>query len=147
MMKKSKSSAWNRGALCALTFVLCAILFFKAGEAKGAINAEPGSAGDPLITKSYLDERLMGAMGGFCAVRLTKSEKLTVAAGGEFVVYSGNATVVGAEGVVNLTNGELFAKGNSAIRYHLYLSPADTSGIRADKDCIVYVSGAYTVGK
>ena len=55
-MKKKKT-------LIGVAVVMCMI--FGAGVLVGAAtsSAEPGSAGDPLITKSYLDERLAAISG------------------------------------------------------------------------------------
>lgn len=41
-----------------LCILVAAGIIFKTGQLVGAATAEPGSSGDPIITKSYLDSRL-----------------------------------------------------------------------------------------
>lgn len=148
-MKKTEIERWIKLALLTLALAVCGAAIYGAGMAKGASGAVPGSAGDPLITKSYLDERLSELAGGsaggmFSRVTLSRGDRISVKGGGELMVYSGNAEVTGSDGLVNLTTGELFRDGNSAIKYHLYLSPADDSGIRASGNVTVFVRGGYT---
>lgn len=129
-----------------LAFTIVGLLCYRAGRVDGAANGVPGSVSDPLITKSYLDERLSeldGTGGGFVRVTLARGETLTLYSGSELMLYSGSAAVSGAEGLVSLTTGELFKKGNSVLRYNLYLAPSDGSGISADASATVYVRGSY----
>lgn len=140
----------NLGRIFAFAIVLAfvASLCYRAGRADGASGGGvPGSAGDPLITRSYLEERLSqiqkGEAASFQKVTLTKGEELLLYAGSEMMLYGGSAAVRGADGLVNLTTGELFKKGNSTVRYHLYFAPADGSGIKADGNVTAYVRGNY----
>lgn len=126
---------------------VCSIVLYRAGMVKGASAGTPGSASDPLVTKSYLEQQLAKLGGGsaaFLQVSLSKGERLLLDCGSEAVLYSGNASVDGAEGLINLTTGELFRSGNSLVRYHLYLSPADSSGLTAAGNVVVFVQGGYT---
>jgi hypothetical protein len=140
----------NLGQIFAFAVILALVasLCYRAGRADGASGGGvPGSAGDPLITRSYLEERLSqiqkGEAASFQKVTLIKGEELALYAGSEMMLYSGNAAVRGADGLVNLTTGELFKKGNSTVRYHLYFAPVDGSGIKADSNVTVYVRGNY----
>ncbi|MDE7326013.1 MAG: hypothetical protein K2N63_07045, partial [Lachnospiraceae bacterium] len=120
---------------------------YRAGRVDGALGGGvPGSAGDPLITKSYLEERLAQVSGGtaaFVKVTLLRGEGIVLYSGSELMLYSGSAAVTGADGLVNLTTGELFKRGNSTVRYNLYLAPADGCGIEADGNVTAYVRGNY----
>lgn len=143
-----KSKNLGRIFAFAVILALVASLCYRAGRADGASGGGvPGSAGDPLITRSYLEERLSqvqkGEAASFQKVTLTKGEELLLYAGSEMMLYSGSAAVRGADGLVNLTTGELFKKGNSTVRYHLYFAPADGSGIKADGNVTAYVRGNY----
>ncbi len=133
--------------LLVLVLALVGSLCYRAGRADGAGSGVPGSVGDPLITKSYLEERLSEVGGGstsrFTKVTLTRGEEITLDAGSELVLYSGSAAVAGSAGLVNLTTGELFKRGNSVVRYHLYLAPEDGCGIAADTNVTAYVCGGY----
>ena len=140
----------NLGYICifALILTFVASMCYRAGRADGASGGGvPGSAGDPLITRSYLEERLSqiqkGEAASFQKITLRQGEELSLYTGSEMMLYDGSALVKGADGLVNLTTGELFKKGNSTVRYHLYFSPANGSGIQADGDVTVYVRGNY----
>lgn len=133
-------------ALWILALAVVGMICYRAGRVNGAANGVPGSVRDPLITKSYLEERLSelgGGSTGFLKVVLARGEELTLYSGSELMLYSGSAAVTGAEGLVNMTTGELFKKGNSIVRYHLYLAPADGCGIAADGSVTVYIRGNY----
>jgi hypothetical protein len=134
--------------------ILCAGLF-RAGMVVGAASSEPGSEGDPLITQSYLESRLKEVGAGtstgsdssdiYKKEVLDKNKELTVSAGGEIVLFSGNASVVGKNGLVNLSSGELFKTGNSAVKYNIYLSPASSSGMKASSSVTVFIKGSYSI--
>ncbi len=146
-MKKTISGRIFIFAVFLMIFAAAGTIFYRAGLAKGASGGVAGSVSDPLITKSYLEEQLSkisGGTGSFSKIVLSKGDQLTVNTGGQIVIYSGSAEVTGTDGLLNLTTGELFRSGNSAIRYHLYLSPADTSGIKASNSVTVFVWGGYS---
>ena len=144
-MKKTISSRVFIFAVFLIIFAAVGTIFYRAGLAKGASGGVAGSVSDPLITKSYLEEQLSKiSTGSFSKIVLSKGDQLTVNTGGQIVIYSGSAEVTGTDGLLNLTTGELFRSGNSAIRYHLYLSPADTSGIKASNSVTVFVWGGYS---
>lgn len=142
-----KKRDYKTFSLLVLALALVAILCYRAGRADGAGSGIPGSVSDPLITKSYLEERLSQVGGGkaayFSKVTLARGEQLTLYAGGELMLYAGSGAVTGANGLVNLTTGELFKRGNSVVRYHLYLAPEDGCGISADTGATVYVRGDF----
>lgn len=129
--------------------ILC-IGMFQTGKMVGAGSSEPGSSGDPLITKSYLDERLGGIGGGtqtsgYTLVNLTAGQVFSAKEGTCFTIYVGNATVSGRNALVNLSTGELFESGTSAVLYSLYLATGRDSGIKAIGNVSIYVLGGYTI--
>ncbi len=132
-----------------ISFIAIVIIAFKVGIEVGAATSEPGSAGDPLITKSYLDKRLDefsgGGSGGYKKVTVNKNETLTASVGAELILYSGNATVKGRDGLINLSSGELFKSGNTVVKYNIFLSPDSDSGIKADTTAILFIKGNYNI--
>lgn len=128
-----------------------AVAMFRFGMVAGATNNTPGSTGDPLITQSYLEKRLgeltvdsKEEQSGYRKVSVTKGKQLLVEEGSEFVIYSGEATVFGDKGMLNLTKGVL-EKSSTTERYASYLSPSDSSGVKATASCVIYVKGSYTM--
>lgn len=141
-----KQKKW-RVVLFLFLLAAAGIILYRAGMVKGASAGLPGSVSDPLITKSYLEQQLAKLGGGsasFFQISLSKGERLLLDCGSEVVLYSGSASVDGTEGLINLTTGELFRNGNSLVRYNLYLSPADSSGLTAAGNVVVFVQGGYT---
>ena len=120
---------------------------FYIGKAYGAGESSPGTSGDPLITKSYLEERLAGVgepVRGFKRVVLNKGDALYADRGSEIVIYRGNAAVKGEGGLINLSKGVLFKEGDTAVKYNIFLAPDDGCGIIASGKVIVFVSGSYS---
>ena len=128
---------------------------FRTGMAFGAGSAAPGSQGDPLVTRSYLESRLEGISGGgssavssdggFSRVSLTKGQSLVISDGGELVVYSGNGTVLGTTGMLSLSDSQMFPAGTSAVLYAHILGIGSASGVKASGDMTVYVKGGYRI--
>lgn len=119
--------------------VFAGVLLFCSGMTVGAATNEPGSAGDPLITRSYLEQQLEGIGTGFECITLKKGETLTLAQGAQVILYTGNATVVGS--FIDTTAGSLASAGTKVQKYHSYLAPADESGFTADATCVIFLSG------
>ncbi|MBO5351722.1 MAG: hypothetical protein J6J42_08100 [Lachnospiraceae bacterium] len=134
MEKKANKRFWMAGAV-----VLGGSLLFCSGMTVGAATSEPGSAGDPLITRSYLEEQLKGATGGYECITMKKGDTLEVAQGAQLIVYTGSATVTG--NLIDLTSGSLANAGTKVQKYHSYLAPADGSGFTAAATCVIFLSG------
>ncbi len=143
---------------------LSAIALFGGGYAFGAGSAQPGSQGDPLVTLSYLESRLAGITGndtantgntgtgsgngisaGFARIDLTKGQSLILSDGSEMVVYSGNGTVLGTTGMMNLAEAQMFPAGTSVVLYTQFLGIGGTSGVKAGGNMTIYVRGGYKV--
>lgn len=145
--KKIENGRIYKTLLLLLALVACGVFLYRAGMVKGASGSVPGSVSDPLVTKSYLEQQLAqvsGGSGAFLQVSLSKGDSVQLPAGSEVMIYSGNATVTGNDGLVNLTSGELFKSGNSLVRYNLYLSPSASSGLTASGSVIIFIRGSYT---
>ena len=134
MEKKKKSSLWLAGGA-----VLAGTLLFCSGMQVGAATNEPGSAGDPLITLSYLEQRLEQNNSSYQCITLKKGELLSLAQGSQVILYTGTASVL--ENLMDITTGTLVSRGAKAEKYHSYLVPADGSGFTAQTTCVIFLSG------
>lgn len=125
--------------------VLLAGAFFS-GHAAGAASKTPGTTGDPLITLSYLEERLAGAGIGTGAekVQLGKGRKIVGEAGTGIVLLGGSVTAAGT-GLADLTEGKLTEQDTSLFLYHNYMVTEDGAGCEALSSCTVLISGEYTI--
>lgn len=126
------------------TFLITAFLVIRT---YGSEEGFPGSDGDPLITKSYLEKRLKETplKEGFRKVKIKKKAKLLLKEGSEILIYKGSGRVTGDEGLINVTQGVLFEKEHSLVKYHLFLAPSDNCGIIANDRVIAFVSGEYQI--
>lgn len=131
--------------IAGLVIAASCFTMFQAGMKAGAAQATPGSSGDPLITQSYLESQLENVgSSSYKKVSLVKGKTLKTSQGAELVIYSGNGTVTGG-GLVNLTTGEMFEKGMSAVMYSHYLSPASGCGVKATSSMVIFIKGSYTI--
>ncbi|MBR6536160.1 MAG: hypothetical protein IKT67_03080 [Lachnospiraceae bacterium] len=137
-MKGYKKLLWGIGAA-----VLLAGAFFT-GHYAGAASKTPGSTGDPLVTRSYVEKQLGLVQGGAKKVQLSKGQMLTGGAGTGIVVLGGSVTAAG-NGLVDLTVGELTERDTSMFLYHSYIIAEEGNGCEALSGCTLLVSGEYTV--
>mgnify|MGYP001309668626 CR=1 FL=1 len=157
-----KLMGWLSGALLA---VLAGVLILDSTA--GADSSKvPGSADDPVVTKSYVDQKiaeLRGNLGGGSAssgagsesklvvVTVPADKTIYVKAGGELVVRSGKAVAVSsdANGLSDMTDGVDIPPGKPVGNNHLILFPRDGRGVKAapesKQDLIVLVRGGYEV--
>jgi hypothetical protein len=132
-------------------------------SAEGA-SQQPGSAEDPLVTKSYVDqqvarlvkEELAKAGGGAATagaemtiVNVANHQRLMAAAGTEVIVRTGKAVayVTDGTGISDVTDGKNITNGQPVLKDHLILFPRDGRGIMPDpkqkNGLIVMVRGEY----
>lgn len=137
-MKKYKK------VLCGIGVALLVAGAFLTGHTAGAASKAPGSSGDPLVTLSYLEERLGTAAGGARTVQLKKGQTLQGAPGTGIVVLGGSVTASG-DGLVDLTAGKLTESDTSMFLYHNYIVAEENSGCDALSACTLLVSGEYAV--
>ena len=133
-----------------------------------ATDGTPGSASDPVVSKSYMDAQIailqtqiddLKASGGtgapsqsaapvFEVVKVDAGKKLIGGASTEIILRSGNATAIaGASGgVSDLTGGVDLSTGTDVSKNHLLVIPVDDGrGIRCTSTCYVMVKGDYTL--
>lgn len=121
----------------------------------------PGSAEDPVVTKSYVDEQLAKAGGGSTETpgANTALEVVTVPAGKTLMAGQGTEVIVrvgkaiayssDASGIADLTGGTDLTKGKAVPTNHLLLFPREGRGILPDPNqkngLTVLVKGNYTL--
>lgn len=115
---------------------------FFTGHSAGAASKTPGSMGDPLITRGYLEERLAAVGGGMEKVQLSRGEILTGEIGTEIVVLGGSLTAEGT-GLVDLSTGTLTEEDTSLFLYHNYVAAEEGAGCEALSSCVLLVFGKY----
>lgn len=135
-MKKTK-------LIICMLLVLCFI--FGAGYAVGAATAEPGSNGDPLVSKSYLENRISAVekQSGLQSVTISKGKQLVCSKGAQLVVISGSVKATGA--LSDITDGKRIAKNKTVSNDHSVVVVKDKTGIKATKSAVVFVAGSYTI--
>ncbi|MGZ4111311.1 MAG: hypothetical protein ACXVP5_02595 [Tumebacillaceae bacterium] len=123
--------------------------------------AQPGSADDPIVTKSYVDAKLAGGGGtnnggggstgsdAFAVVQLAAGQVLKGSAGTEIILRSGSATAVSSVNgaVVDVSGSADLAQGAKVAINHLLLVPrTDGRGVKAGSSTNFFmVRGAYTI--
>ncbi|GAB1477169.1 hypothetical protein MASR2M70_20050 [Bacillota bacterium] len=121
----------------------------------GAADFEPGSSGDPVVTKSYVDAKIAALKGSdgsaasvFTPVFVEAGKTLLGGAGTELILRSGGALAVaeGEDGLSDVTEGKDLKATFALTRNHLLLVPRDDGrGIIAATDIWVMVKGTYTI--
>lgn len=165
LLKSQKWLASVAGAF--LAGVICVFVFYSTVDADSA--KTPGSADDPVVTKSYVDAKVAaqvkaeldklaasGSLGGGSGetaslevVVIPVGKTMIVKAGGELVVRTGSAVAVSSDtnGLSDMTDGVDIAPGKSVGNNHLILFPRDGRGVTHDAksktDMIVLVRGGY----
>jgi hypothetical protein len=143
-IKYFKSHIFKILAAIALFALACLVMT----AAVRAANDAPGSEGDPVVTKSYVDKQLSAAGGVFTAVEVAAGRRLIGGAGAEIILRSGEAAIISNEsnGVSDLTDGSDLMTGARALPNHLLLVPRDDGrGLTALTDLWVMVRGPYTL--
>ncbi|MCH1642115.1 hypothetical protein MJ257_18615 [Paenibacillus timonensis] len=140
-------------------------------QAEGAATT-PGTADDPVVTKSYVDQAIQQAIGGgggfstpstpstgssgssssdagIQIVEVKPGKILVAAAGAEFIVRSGKAVIYSSDsnGVADLTDGKDITNGGAVANNHLLSFPREGRGIQVQEgdtnNLIVMVRGGY----
>ncbi|MDT9725932.1 hypothetical protein DUZ99_13205 [Xylanibacillus composti] len=126
---------------------------------------QPGSANDPLVSKSYVDEKLgqlvkeeIGKLGGTAGgggsaelevVTLAPGQTLYAGAGTEMIVRVGKTQVVSStvDGIPDVTSGVDVKPGSSVELNHLLINPREGRGLkhndREQVSVIMMVRGGY----
>lgn len=144
-----------------LVLVIALALVVTTAVAVGA-GYEPGSAEDPIVTKSYVDSKIAevldkisesgsgtgtGSGEAFTPVKIDSGKKLIGGEGTELILRSGKAKAVAQQdGLSDVTVGQDIGAGKEISKNHLLLVPRDDGrGIEAATEIWVLVKGAYTV--
>lgn len=155
--------------------VLAAVVLVGAGVWAGVnfaspLEAEsnaltPGSVEDPVVTKSYVDEKLAALNGGGSTgggtgtgasaalevVNVLPGQTLMAGQGTEVIVRVGKAIAFSsdASGIADLTGGTDLVKGKAIPTNHLLLFPREGRGILPDpaqkNGLTVLVIGKYSI--
>lgn len=151
-------------------FIVCIVCALALGAMGLAFAAEPGSDGDPLITKSYIDEVLLpkiysyidNAVAGikpsdketasatFEVVNVKAGTTIVSGAGTEMILRMGSASVIGSDrgGISDVTGGCDLANGVAVPSNHLLIVPLDDGrGVKISTkgDAILMIKGKYSV--
>lgn len=134
-----------------------------------AVFSEPGGTDDPVVTKSYIvdkvipdikayvDERFgiaasegvaSSRMDSFTVINVSAGKRVICSAGTELILRMGKGTVIATEkgGLADTTDGYDLANGTAMPSNHQLIVPvADGRGFIADTDVIVMIKGGYTV--
>ncbi len=156
----------KRGKFAVIGIILGICLVFAGGI---AAFSEPGSTDDPVVTKSYIvdkvipeikayvDERFgIAASEGmatarsdsYTVVNVSSGKTVLCEAGTELILRMGKGTIIATEkgGLADTTVGYDLANGTAMPSNHQLIVPvADGRGFRAETDVIVLVKGGYTV--
>lgn len=125
----------------------------------------PGSVEDPVVTKSYVDQKLAAISGGQTGtekpsdnssaaevqvVSVPIGKRLIAKDGAEFIVRSGKAVVYSADanGISDLTDGVDLTNGKPIPNNHLILFPRGGRGVEVSSAqktgaIVVFVRGGY----
>ncbi len=127
-----------------IAIVLCAlgVLFVV-----GSYAAQPGTEGDPLITKSYIDSTVIPQT-KFSVVEVPAGKSVIGDAGTEMILRMGTCSVIGTQkgGVSDVTMGYDLADGVVVQGNHLLIVPlADGRGVAASTNCILMIKGSYEI--
>ncbi|HHV07766.1 MAG TPA: hypothetical protein GXX69_06095 [Firmicutes bacterium] len=108
-----------------------------------ASNVDPGSAEDPLVAKSYLDQLVR-----LQVLELEAGEVLRGEAGTELILRAGQAIAITAPqgGISDLTAGRDIQSQEAIPANHLLLIPrSDGRGLKTITNVVVLVRGGVTL--
>lgn len=139
--------------------VLLVLLAAAGGYAAfaGAGGGEPGSAADPLVTRSYVEEYVAGYVQkalqnvqgqGWQVKVVPAGSSFLGAAGTEFILRSGRAVAVDptGNGIPDVTAGTSLPAGQPVAANHLYIVPRDDGrGFLAQSEVVVMYRGRELV--
>jgi hypothetical protein len=140
-----------------------------------SVGTQPGTADDPVVTKSYVDQQIQKALGGSTATPTTApsatqapgsgssgsdavvivdvkpGQTLIASAGAEFIVRTGKAFIYSTDsnGVADLTDGKDLTNGQTVPTNHLLSYPRAGRGIAVQdgqtSGLVVMVRGGYVL--
>jgi hypothetical protein len=134
----------RRFLLLTSIFLLVGCIFGYVGRGIAApTDMLPGSEQDPLVSKSYVDQKL-----GLVVVEVAAGNRLIASSGTEMILRSGQATAIDSEmgGLSDVTAGKDIRQGEAVAKNHLLIVPRDDGrGLLASTDLIVLVRGDFSI--
>lgn len=116
---------------------------------------EPGTINDPLVTKSYVDQKIAEIEipssvqnNTYEVVFVQAGQVILGKQGSEMILRSGIAKAIDSEGggLQDMTDGVDIEGGETIPKYHLMIIPReDGRGMLAEKDCTIMVRGGFEV--
>lgn len=127
--------------------------------------ADAGSEADPLVSKSYVDDKIeqvmakigTGSSSGttssataatFTPVSVAVGKIIVGGEGTEMILRAGKANIVisGSEGITDATTGQALYNGHKATLNHLTIIPRnDGRGFKVTEAAWFLVKGSYTI--
>jgi hypothetical protein len=132
----------RRTALIVVVATLFAGTSFWLGRVS-AETGEPGSAADPLVSKSYVE-----SVSRFQVVNVPAGARIEAEGGTEIVLRAGQARAIASVqgGILDATGGTDLAQGAAVTKNHLLVVPrTDGRGLQAVSDLVLMVRGAYQI--
>jgi hypothetical protein len=125
----------------AVTLLFGGFALGRRAQAQG-VGAQPGTADDPVVTKSYVDQFV-----GLQVVSVPAGQQLIADAGAEIILRAGKATAIATSGgVADLTAGKDLKLGEAIVANHLLLIPrSDGRGLKAVNDLVLMVRGTFVI--
>ncbi|MFZ5596407.1 MAG: hypothetical protein ACOY31_05275 [Bacillota bacterium] len=150
----------NKNRVIPVIVVLAGVLLFGAALAGAAGAGDPGSASDPLVTKSYIDARVNELVkekvdsalkdyktentSSWEVVNLSPGQRVECEAGTELIVRAGTTLVVDpvGSGIPDVTEGSNIRAGKKVALDHLLIIPrTDGRGVDAQSKAIIMYRG------
>ena len=131
--------------------ILTAVVILATFLMVGTFAAEPGTDGDPLITKSYIDSVVYPYIDNsarFTVVDVPANKSVICSAGTELILRMGTCSVIGTKkgGVSDVTMGFDLAHGINVQGNHLLIVPLDDGrGVRTSTNCLIMIKGKYEI--
>lgn len=129
-----------------LALIVLALFLFV-----GTFAADPGTDGDPLITKSYIDSVVYPYIDNsarFTVVEVPANKSVICSAGTELILRMGTCSVIGTQkgGVSDVTMGFDLAHGTNIQGNHLLIVPLDDGrGVKTSTNCLIMIKGKYQI--
>ena len=124
--------------------------------------ADAGSEADPLVSKSYVDDKInqvmnmigtdssgaVSAGGSYVPVSVGVGKTMIGGEGTEMILRAGKGDIVisGKEGIVDATTGQALYNGHKAALNHIMIVPRDDGrGVKVTEAAWFLVKGGYSI--
>ena len=113
----------------------------------GTFAAEPGTDGDPLITRSYVESVIYPST-RFKVVEVPAGKSVILNEGTEAILRMGTCSIIASQkgGLSDVTMGFDLADGIVVQGNHHLICPLnDGRGLKASTTCLIMIKGNYTI--